>query len=133
MRISPTRMTTLAALLASACWGCGPAGSGTLPDLILVKGRVTYKGKPLSSGTIRFEPDGFGRTASGKLKEDGTFVLSTLKEGDGVVRGHHFVSISETGKSVRKEIVPSKYTSPNTSKLEADVDSEHTEFTFDLQ
>jgi hypothetical protein len=50
-----------------------------------------------------------------------------------VVRGHHLISVSDTGKSVRKEIIPNKYTSPNTSKLEADVDSDHTEFNFDLQ
>jgi hypothetical protein len=104
-----------------------------LPDLIPAKGKVTYKGQPLTKGTVRFEPEGFGRMASGKLKEDGMFVLSTLKEGDGVVAGHHRVSIADTGKTVKKESIPVKYASPKTSKLEADVDVEHTEHNFDLK
>ena len=59
-------------------------------------------------------------------------MLGTYKEGDGVVAGHHLVSISGTGQR-DKELIPKKYTQRTTSKLAADVDAEHTEFTFELK
>jgi hypothetical protein len=133
MRVLFFRLIALSVLpvFLLAASGCGQA-QAELPDLIPVKGKVTYKGQPVSKGVIRFEPDGYGRPANGKLNSDGTFVLTTLKEGDGVVAGQHRVYITNTGKSVAKEAVPKKYTSPNTSKLVADVDKEHTEFNYDL-
>jgi hypothetical protein len=43
------------ALLAAVCLaGCGDAG----PTLYALKGEVTYMGKPVKAGTIRFEPRG---------------------------------------------------------------------------
>jgi hypothetical protein len=133
MRVLFGRLTALALLVSSllAAWGCG-TGQAALPDLIPVKGKVFYKGQPLTKGVVRFEPDGYGRPANGKLGSDGTFVLTTLKEGDGIVAGEHRVYITGTGKTVAKELVPKKYVSPSTSKLVAKVDSEHTEFSFEL-
>ena len=90
-------------------------GAGTVPDLIPVKGKVTLKGQPLTTGTIRFEPDDFGRPASGKLQSDGTFVLSTPKEGDGVVPGHHRVSITNIGPKSKEGALPKKYTTGKTA------------------
>jgi hypothetical protein len=133
MKMSLARMMTLAALLAYAGSGCGAIGSGKVPDLIPVKGKVTFKGKPLTKGTVAFEPDGFGRPARGELQSDGTFVLSTLKEGDGVVAGEHRVSITGVEKSLAKDRTMIKYASPNTSRLTAQVDREHTDFTLDLK
>ena len=80
--------------LSGAALVAEPAAREPCPSLIPVKGKVTFKGEPLTTGLVRFEPDDFGRPASGKLQSDGTFVLSTLKEGDGVVAGHHRVSIT---------------------------------------
>jgi len=131
MRIIIPGSITLSALLLFSCWGCG-SSSGTMAPLIQVKGKVTYKGQPLTKGTIRFEPNGYGRMATGKIQPDGTFVLSTLQQNDGVVAGNHKVSISDTGSTPRKELVPKKYADAAASKLTADVDTEHTEFTFDL-
>jgi len=126
------RVVALAFLVLAACWGCGPA-AGTPPSLIAVKGKVTYKNKPVTTGVIQFEPDGgFGRPASGKLQSDGTFVLTTLKDGDGVVAGHHRVFITGVDKSLSKNSAFKKYASPNTSKLTAEVSEEKTEFTFDI-
>jgi hypothetical protein len=133
MRISPRKLVSLAALSCGICWGCAPAGSGTLPSLIPVKGKVTYKGQPVTKGLVKFVPEGYGREARGELKSDGTFVLSTNKEGDGVVAGAHRVSIGITESRLAKDRAIKKYASPNTSKLTADVDAEHTEFPFDLQ
>jgi hypothetical protein len=124
---------SLAALLLAPLWGCGATGSGTThATLIPVKGKVTYKGQPVTKGTVKFEPDDVGRPAVGKLQSDGTFVLGTYQEGDGVIAGHHLVSISGTGSRRGKEVIPKKYTQRSTSKLTADVDAEHTEFPFEL-
>jgi hypothetical protein len=133
MRIVPPRLIVVAALSCGACWGCGPAGSGKLPDVIPVKGKVTYKGQPVTKGSITFEPDGFGRDAHGQIKADGTFVLTTLKEGDGAVAGHHRVAVTGTGITSAKDALAKKYAGVSSSGLTADVDAEHTEFTFDLQ
>ena len=133
MRKNLPTMMILAALLAGASSGCGAIGSGKTPDLLPVKGKVTFKGKPLTKGTVTFEPDGFGRPARGPLQADGSFVLSTLKEGDGVVPGEHRVSITGVEKSLAKDRAFTKYASPNTSRLTAQVDRDHTDFSFDLK
>ena len=101
--------------------------------MIPVKGKVTYKGQPVTKGVVRFEPDGYGRMASGQIGSDGTFVLTTLKEGDGVVAGQHRVSIDGFDKSLAKDRALRKYGGPNTSDLRAEVNPEKTEFTFDLK
>jgi hypothetical protein len=134
MRSIPERLiaTALAGFLLICCGGCGTNGAST-PDLIPVRGKVTYKGQPVTKGTIRFEPDGYGRMATGQLQADGTFELTTLKAGDGVVAGEHRVSIDGFDKALAKDRALKKYASPNTSKLTADVSAEKTEFTFDLK
>jgi hypothetical protein len=132
MRMSFPRSVALAALLAGACWGCG-SGSAPLPDLIPVKGKVTYKGQPVTKGVVRFEPDGYGRMASGQLQSDGTFELSTVKSGDGVVAGEHRVTVSEFDKSLAGNRDLRKYGSASISGLKAEVTPEQTEFTFDLK
>jgi hypothetical protein len=135
MRMSPPRLIALACLFLflGSCWGCGPGSGGAGAALIPVKGKVTYKGQPLTKGEIRFEPDGYGRMAKGQLKADGTFVLTTLKEGDGVVAGEHRVSIDGFEKPLAKDRALKKYGAPNTSGLTANVSPEKTEFTFDLK
>jgi hypothetical protein len=121
----------LATLFAGCLSGCG-AGDGFRASLVPVKGKVTFKGKPLTKGTVTFEPDGEGRLATGDLQADGTYVLTTYAKGDGTVVGQHKVYIKGTGSNPRKELVPQKYTTPQGSKLTADVDADHTEHNFDL-
>ncbi len=133
MRIPTAALMIPALLCLAACCGCGAEGSGPAAPLIPVKGTVTYRVKPVTKGLVKFTPDGYGRAARGELQSDGTFVLTTLKEGDGVVAGHHQISISGTGSHPAKELVPKKYTQRTTSKLTAEVDAEHNEFQFDLK
>lgn len=132
MRKSLPKLFALAVLVAGPCWGCG-SGNGTPVALIPVKGKVTYKGQPLTKGLVVFEPDGYGRMASGQLQSDGTFELSTLKPGDGVVAGEHRISITQLDKALAKDRALKKYASPSSSKLTAEVSPEKTEFTFDLK
>jgi hypothetical protein len=81
-------------LLAAALAGCGPGHGMTLGR---VQGKVTYKGEPLKYGTVSFVPDASkgnsGPIATGSIKEDGTYILSTDEGGDGALVGHHKISI----------------------------------------
>jgi hypothetical protein len=126
------KLGIVAMLLLGFCGGCGAKGAGKMPDLIPVKGKVTFKGQPLTIGTVRFEPDDFGRPASGKLQSDGTFVLTTLTEGDGVVAGHHRVAITGIDPKSKDAKALKKYSDSARSKFEAEVSAEKTEFSFDI-
>jgi hypothetical protein len=134
MRTNLTKRIILVALCCGVCWGCGVAGGGASTTLIPVKGKVTYKGQPVTKGRIKFALDGgFGRPAHGQLQSDGTFVLTTEKEGDGVIAGQHRVVLTDTGIKSPKDALAVKWRNPSSSGLTADVDAEHTEFNFDLK
>ncbi|HUQ72287.1 MAG TPA: hypothetical protein VM165_22365 [Planctomycetaceae bacterium] len=73
--------------------GCGGGEFETAP----VRGTVSCEGTPVTSGTITFSPiaegavDKPGKPGMGKIGSDGTFVLTTYKEGDGAIIGMHEV------------------------------------------
>jgi hypothetical protein len=134
MRNCADRLLALAvvALHLVSCAGCG-SGPVALAPMAPAKGKVIYKGKPLTVGTVRFEPEGVGRMASGKLQPDGTFVLSTLKEGDGAAIGHHRVYVTDVDKALAKDRSFKKFMGAPSSRIEADVDAEHPEHTIELK
>jgi hypothetical protein len=132
MRQHRFSLLALGALFLIPCWGCG-AGGGAVTALVPVKGKVTYKGRPLTSGVVHFESDGYGRAATGKLQSDGSYTLTTLKEGDGVVAGEHLVTIGGFDKPLASDRTLKKYGSKRDSGLTAEVDAEHTEFNFELK
>ncbi|AMV40088.1 hypothetical protein [Planctomyces sp. SH-PL62] len=86
------RIQSLAAVaILLATTGCGP-GNGL--SLARVSGKVTYKGEPVTFGTILFEPEkSDAPPAAGSIGKDGSFVLSTEDPGDGAVVGTHRVAI----------------------------------------
>jgi hypothetical protein len=112
------------------CWGCGSNAAPDGTSMVPVKGKVTFKGKPLTDGTITFEPDDFGRAAHGNIQPDGSFVLTTFKDGDGAVRGHHRIAVS--GSAKRGQAVPLKLRDPSSSKVEVEVSEGKTEYVVDL-
>lgn len=80
--------------LVALLTGCG---EGDYPTT-RVTGAVTYNGKPVTTGKIRFVPLGEspdesfpGKPAQGAVQSDGTFVLTTYKDGDGAILGKHRV------------------------------------------
>ncbi len=83
------------AIVLLAPFGCGP-GHGL--NLAKVSGKVIYRGKPVTNGTVFFMPDEskgtVGPPAVGTITSDGSYVMSTDTAGDGVIVGHHKVGIT---------------------------------------
>ena len=116
-------------LLACGASGCGSSDRPYVAPTLPVKGKITYNGKPLTQGNITFEPVGFGRDASGGIQPDGTFVLTTFKDGDGAVAGVHRVAVTDTGRVV----LPARYRSLSSSKVEVEVVEGKSEYAIDLK
>lgn len=110
--------------------------------LVKVKGTVTLEGKPVPNGTVNFIPDVGGPSASGELKPDGTYELTTEKPGDGAMPGKYKVVVvameDQAGKLPEERsplpaaIVPTQYTSLATSPLTATVEKKDNQIDFQL-
>jgi len=87
MKVAAVHSLRIATLLSLAVLvGCSGNGIATYP----VEGIVTLEdGTPLQTGTVEFNSIERDLTASGKIQSDGTFRLTTFKDGDGAVSGDH--------------------------------------------
>ena len=131
----------LATVLASGC-GRGPT---TVP----VRGEVYFNGQPMKDGIVVYVPNdsAAARQASGRIQSDGSFVLTTFKNGDGVVPGDYSIvvyayeprpgepktraeheAVAKAGGLKRGFVIPEKYVNPKTSGLSDTVNSEHSGF-----
>jgi len=118
---------------AAALSGCSPADPQK-PKLGKVTGRVTFQGKPVTSGSVMFTPSAneggtTGQLASGRIESDGTFTLTTFDTGDGAILGEHIVTVESRDirgvqrpkMSARikyelpKSTIPDKYSNVHTS------------------
>src|SRR5262245_14573061 len=126
----PTRFVRFAGiwlLIALSCLalaGCG----GSPADLAQVRGRVEFDGKSLpkfDNAAVVFTPQG-GRLAKGVIASDGSFQLSTYKDGDGAVVGKTKVLVSATLNDKKpdddrysglKWVIPEKFGNADTSGL----------------
>jgi hypothetical protein len=149
------RFSVFAAMLVSlvAIAGCGDDEFGKRYS---VKGTVKYKGQPVASGTITFDPleAEKGRSASGTI-EQGAYRLSTAGESDGALAGKYRVKIMSRNidysqvkanagggagrqtdilkaNKAAKDLIPSKYSTIETSGLSAEVKPESNTIDFDL-
>lgn len=126
------RAAMLAALIVSAGAGSGcggvPEAAARLSTTVPASGVATYKGKPLTRGTVVFEPDA-GRPAHGAIQSDGRYTLTTFNEGDGAVEGTHRVSIT----GLNKKDLPLKYHSPSSSGIEIEVGGEKSDYPVELK
>ncbi len=75
--------------------GCNEAPFPVAP----VSGKVTLDGRPLTQGKVMFAPVRtasnieVGKPAIGVIQRDGSFVLTTYRNGDGAVVGEHWVTV----------------------------------------
>lgn len=139
-------------VLAFTLAGCG--SDPGRPKLGQVNGKVTYKGKPVTSGEVIFTPatgkgNETGHVATGKIASDGSYSLGTFDPGDGAVLGEHVVTVQvldqkaeDMGKMkpdgtfdyvLPKSVVPQKYASVGTSPLRCKVEESGTRFDIDMK
>ncbi len=132
--------------------GCGDDGLGKRYP---VSGNVTYKDKPVASGSISFVPKTpEGRAASGEI-HDGNYTLTTQSPEDGALPGKYGVRIIAKeiddsqvlanakggaanqmdvikANNAAKRLIPAKYELAETSGLEAEVEEHSNTFDFTL-
>jgi hypothetical protein len=122
----------VAALSVLLAVGCGPGGS-----LYPVKGKVTYDGKEVKSGVIRFVPAGGGTPVGGEIK-DGEY---TCKAPAGPARVEITAQVAVGTRKAydmpdsptiedTKPLIPEKYNSK--SELTYTVEPKPNEKNFDL-
>lgn len=128
------RITTIFLIMTCLVAGCGSDTSTAkkMMQAVPVKGVVKLKGKPLTQGSIRFEPEDGGREASGSINPDGSFVMSTFENEDGAVQGLHRVAVVGAGGG-KKDPVPIKYHNFVTSGLTLEVTADKTDYVVELK
>jgi hypothetical protein len=83
--------------LVAICTAAGCGGKGATQP---VTGKVTFNGKPVTGGSLTFSAiagEGVKESnpsATAEIQSDGSFTLTTRKEGDGAVVGRYRVSYS---------------------------------------
>ena len=120
-------------VLVLACPYLGCSGHSR-PKTIGVEGHVTLAGKPVTQGTVIFQPTGHTEAsathpASGQIAADGTYRMSTFEKGDGVVPGEYRVAVQSILLLPPQDkpwipivwAVPEKYVTSATSGLTASI------------
>lgn len=128
----PTRALFLAALVwgSVAIPGCGDAG----PKLYPVKGTVRVDGKPASDATVFFHRQGRANSNEpvpyARCAADGSFQVTTSKEGDGAQVGEYVLTVvwpdmskAPDGNGGRPDLLRGTYDKPATSALKATVEA----------
>ena len=150
-------LRTTLSVLAGVSLLVSPLGCSrdpNMPTLGRVHGKVTYKGKPVESGTVTFNPvpgkgGETGQNATGQIEPDGSYVMTTFNTGDGAILGQHVVAVVVRAKgsenqgkpkadstidySMPKLMTPSKYASVETSPLVCTVKEGDNTFDIDLK
>lgn len=123
------KRATFIIVFLSIMAGCG--GGANQLETAPVTGKVLFKGKPLTGGTIMFHPKKEGNPATGEIRSDGSYTLTTYRAHDGAVLGEHVVTILPAGAEgappplpgaeAEQSGIPERYTDAKTSPLRAEV------------
>ena len=140
--VAPPGVNALGIAVASVACLLLVSGCDSGPPTAPVHGTITYKGKPVTTGTITFYPAEGGRPAVGDIGSDGSYTLSRTVPGDNVILGDYKVAIEATESSATappptsladelssgpastpppKQLVPAKYSTIESSELTATV------------
>lgn len=119
--------------------GCGSGRDANLPSLVPLSGTVTWGGRPLTGAVITFTPVGAtrGTGSTGRTSPEGKYTLKARGGGAGAVAGQYKVVISKLVlpdgsdfpadspvgpmDSPAREVLPSRYSDPERTKLTARV------------
>jgi hypothetical protein len=125
MKFYPSRRVAALALLAAAALaGCDANKRRT------VTGTVTYKGRPLPSGIVRFY-SGADRMSMATVEADGTFAVTDVPPGpvtvtvepDPQASKHRSMGGGANEPAPKPVAIPPKYADPKTSGLEYNISS----------
>ena len=151
---NPIRGSIVTAIFYSfAMVAAGLTGCGSEAGISQVHGTVTFEGKPVVKGTVRFFPKAGGRPAVGQIQTDGSYQLGTKVSGDGTSPGEYAIAveavesttIGQAPTSLEEEmasgeaqvsvkyLVPEKYSSHQSSGLAKTVEPGDNEINLDLQ
>jgi len=138
-------LSFLISVLLSGCGGPEPES----PELVSVSGTVTLAGKPEAGITVLFvpAPETPGNGAVATTDDSGLYQLYDYTGSEGIQPGRYLISFSKyampDGSAITgdvqpesvgaSQVVPAKYTSHETSGLEATVGDQGGTFDFELQ
>lgn len=130
-------LRTVAVWLILSMYSLGCGGSDAF-ETAPVQGTATYKGQPITQGTLILQPKE-GRPAYGTIKDGQIVDVMTYTRGDGAIVGPHQCAIQavepnpENDMAPGKSLIPEKFASPKTSGLTAEiVAGKSNELHFDL-
>jgi hypothetical protein len=120
--IASIRNSCLALVLVSLAGGCSASTRSPLGERGIVKGKVTFDGKPVTSGSVGFFPveRGQGDEQYGFIDKSGQYTASLFP-------GKYRVAIEpegvRSGSAGKSSAVPAKFQKPDTSGIEVEVPS----------
>ena len=126
-------------IVAFGMAGCGANG----PKLSPVSGRVTFQGKPVAAGMVRFSNPSAGVDIMANLQPDGTYSVRMAK-GSGLPEGTYAVAVEPPRVDApvgamtlppapNRPDIPTKYRQPSTSGLTLTVKSGSNVFDVEMQ
>lgn len=128
----------LAVLCAALTTGCS-----NRPEMVQVRGRVTYKDGTIPSGglcVIRFQPSKdspaeIRKAASADIQSDGFFEAFTRNPGDGVFLGKYDVSFSvlRDQSDSSSSLIDPKYTKSSTTPYHVTIEDDVSDLEFILE
>lgn len=93
-----------------------PQGAASPPKSTPVEGKISLEGRPLAGATVIFHPEKGEARASGLSGDSGTFILTTLRSGDGARPGIYKVTVTH-----RTHQIHSNYQDPGKTPIKIEI------------
>lgn len=130
------RMVPIVSVLAClAGLGCGAEGEDR-PELVAVEGTIEINGEPPEGAMLVFHPadgeafDARGSRPRATVSEDGSFSVTTYRDGDGIPVGEYDVAIlwfDNPDSSSPHDKLGGRYARPEQADIRVSVDQETTQ------